>query len=180
MKPIGIFTIPHTGTRFLMSDVFKNFEQLKLQSNYHHPDYGVVNDYDTIKFYCEHVFNHMIHAINKYCEQCEAIAIPLRSPHKIVRSWLIGDSGWSEEIELIHCWNNLINVVDRKFNPFYICIDRPKLRDIQLQKLSDKIGINLQTDWNPVGESTFLKKDIEGFDYQIPVEWKRFYEDKCH
>jgi len=178
MKPLGLFTIPHTGTRLFINDLFKDFEQLPFRSA------SASKNFKDIKYCLAHVLNEDMDNIEYFCEECSAVVVPLRHPRSVAKSWLLNnhvhvkEPDWCTENNLHQCWDNMINSIDR-YNPFYICIDIPEIRDIQLQRLSEYIKFNLSTGWTPIGKSNFVEEESQNFKYQIPSEWLTFYEDKA-
>ncbi len=72
------------------------------------------------------------------------VICPMRHPLLVARSWR---KRGKQLPDLNNFWQRQVNIVDRK-DPFYICLDRPDLRDAQVQRIADETGLDLNPgDW---------------------------------
>ena len=122
MNPYQILvpTIPHTGTHFMRDHLLKE------------PGLARV----------EHIYPNS-------CVDLEAIAkvsptiIPLRHPLLVAESW---KRRAKDVFELPMWWSNLVTYFD-PHGPFYLCLDKPEIRDGQLADINRDLEMELETNW---------------------------------
>lgn len=164
MTPFALFTIPHTGTRFIHS-LLAGVPNVHLSE----PQKGAYN--------FAHIIEKDFARIKEIAQQVRSI-ITLREPSKVYRSWYVHNHepsseqiSFGDEKELERCWDRLIEL--DQYNPMYVTIDGED-RDAQLQAVGSEIGMPLLTDWKPVGMSH------SQLDYtpNVPEHITRFYNLK--
>mgnify|MGYP000076110558 FL=1 len=120
----------------------------------------------------------------------DILCAPLRDPWEVWKTWYqrypnlfyILDPDHPKSMET--AWRSLA-ALDREFGSvIYIPVDVPDRRDEQLQSLSEAMGRDLSTDWEPVAARTQEKKLREvpekdlSWIYQLPFV-EEFYGGKA-
>jgi hypothetical protein len=83
--------------------------------------------------------------------QDSIVVIPMRHPRRIAKSWKSRERTparrpYNEE----NLYSQLSQQMDLdKYNPLYVHIDMPEIRDKQVQELSELLGLDLHYDWVP-------------------------------
>lgn len=122
MTPITVLTVPHTGTHFLAS-IFNNAKVPYVRSHY-----GVGRDHLDL----DESF----------------IVSTLRDPVKTFKTWYYRNHLDKHGMQFIDCWLEY-DWYTKNENVFILPIDTQD-REEKLKQLSNKIGLTLSTDWEPV------------------------------
>ena len=96
-------------------------------------------------FYFDHIHPALKYRFMPLLEE-NTIVIPLRHPKVTAESW---KSRKKDEQEMIEAWECLVNDID-PFDPIYLPVDSDR-RDEYLAGLNEKLGLDLETDWEPKG-----------------------------
>ena len=121
---IVVPTIPHTGTHFMRDHLLAGHE-----------------------IYCRHFYENELAKIMELMREHPAI-IPMRKKAAVARSWerygkdLDDFGGWSLEQ-----WFTVLDKVLMPFEPYILNIDKPGVRDEQLARINEELGLELVTDW---------------------------------
>ena len=132
---IGVVSIQHTGTIFVLKLFNNQYHQAKLDEIPDRPSIHV-----------GHISDKNIQAI-KSLEV--PIIVPFRHPEYVAESWK--RRGKCLGI-LKHAYILLMNEID-PLNPYYLAVDSPK-RDDQLNEINESLGLRLKTDWKPQNSVT--------------------------
>jgi hypothetical protein len=161
----------HTGSHTLWYGILKDWVARDIGPNRTYEDGEVVIGHLTDK--------NMVNWRAWFGEQ--PLLIPLRHPAKALSShfkrneqnpfWMT----WFAQQ-----WCNLIEI--ESHYPYYIHIDIPELRDQELAKINDELGLNLSHDW-AINEAMGCKHGGESEPLQhhlvsmVPDSFIRFYEE---
>jgi len=125
-----ILSVPHTGTRFLAQ----------------------LTGYDHMHSY-EYKTPQQVMSDNGG----EVLISPLRDPRKVYGTWSArykDGNSWvmdpSHPKSMESAWKGLA-ALDKELDIIYIPVDSPG-RSLQLRLLSDKMGVPLRTNWDPVAQ----------------------------
>lgn len=166
---IVVSTIPHSGSRLLVDEILKTPWQAL--ANKPKPGFN----------YFEHIYTHNAPLHKMRMEQYSAI-VTLRHPLLVASSW---KQRGMDIGEMCVCWYILVEQLD-KYEPLYLPIDA-KDRDEYLNKINQKLGLDLQTDWPLVNSKFHTDKPIDLGEDQAQVDrlisnisdfLKRFYPRK--
>jgi len=163
---ICIPTIRHSGTRLICKKVFAGW---KLAN----PIKPIIKGGNHI--IAGHVYEPSLEYMIKYASKYPSI-VPLRHPVRIWKSFVDRELGYDYYYD--H-WMNMAKRISG-FNPTYVHIDRPSIRDIELNKFEGRIGMALKHDWSTDssvsdnGNEDYL---ISHYELQkIPDVIMKFYE----
>lgn len=187
----AILTIPHTGTHFVLNllggtrDNLHDWMSKKFDANGHN-------------FFVAHIYRLPVFEIME--SEGYNIICPMRHPITTVRSWHDrytkdpieipdeGVPGYVENLEryinpefVPNLYKSLITA-DQLYDINFLPIDSPK-REEFLQKLNEKLGLSLETEWRPLnshGESTLdipepLLTRTKDLIYENPEFFGKFY-----
>lgn len=131
---IGIFSIPHSGTRFAKKLIVGIAQHLSEQSYRNYPD-----DFDVV-------------------------IMPFRKPETVLASWLNRDK---YRIHLVACYQMLLEFWSNNYLP--LPVDHPD-REKYLGRISEAVGLELKTDWEPIGHSAGNNTSMPIPEaYEIPI-----------
>ena len=106
-----------------------------------------------------------VYARHPYPEEVEKIidklstpgsicVVPVRRYEEVAATWsrsgrdMDGFGGWT-----LQQWYQVLFGIIEPFDPIFISIDEPDMRDIQLERLEDQLGVSLPHDW-PIVRAT--------------------------
>lgn len=120
-EDVLILGVPHTGNHFMLA--------LIPEATHRHPGpHGHHGDWPEL------------------LEHADAVICPMRHPLLVAQSWRKRGKSL-EDRELESYWRMQVDVVD-KHKPYYICLDKPDLRDDQVRLINDVLGLDLDPgDW---------------------------------
>ncbi|MCP4262278.1 MAG: hypothetical protein GY774_32970 [Planctomycetes bacterium] len=136
-------TIQHTGTFFMLREIFQGFTKCSLRAEPKDP--GVIFD---------HTWPGHTEYFHKWLSKYPSVT-PLRSPERIVYSWERRERPLYKLVILINEWIALME----RFDVFILPIDHPN-RDKYLIRLNERLGTGLSTDWSVIPSA----KDAKPFD----------------
>ena len=127
-------SVYHTGTRFCRESLFSdfNFDPHAVSSR---PEAAHV-----------HIEPVHIKPLQHWLNTAEHVVVPLRHPQLVAVSWKVRGMDLKA---LDEQWRTFIDVV-MPHDPIYLPIDHPD-RCFYLEDLNQRTGLNLKTDWKPVG-----------------------------
>ena len=118
-------TIPHTGTHFIR-------DHLLAGHNTHVEHIWPESKFDWLP------------RLTQYASKGYPIVVPLRHPAEVALSW---KRRRKDPLELPTWWRTLVDYVN-PYDPFYLPLDGAR-RNGALELLSDALGAELVTDWEP-------------------------------
>jgi hypothetical protein len=127
-------SVYHTGTRFCRGSLFSDF-------NFGSQVIG--SDAEATNIHIEPVH---IKPLQYWLNAADHVVVPLRHPLLVAESW---KARGMELAALDEQWRTLADVVV-PHDPIYLPIDHPD-RDLYLKELNQRMGLDLETDWQPVG-----------------------------
>ena len=155
-------TIMHTGTFLLIDDVFKWFKHIGCAQE---PEGDCV-------IHC-HTTNSFFYEVAS-CMDKHPVVSPIRHPARVLESFKRRNHlNYRVFREQFGCMADLVEGRD----VFYIHIDEPDLRDAELARINNELGLKLKTDWplvNCVGKTHDIKLTKEMMD-EIPQWIMDFY-----
>jgi hypothetical protein len=144
-------TIMHTGNHFL-------FNLFGTEFSFRHPRKDILDAWGEIQF--EHL-SCFVPMLDMVGNPENVTVIPLRHPRAVAVSWEVRGM---DVRQMCREYKTMIEEYD-KFDPLYIPIDSPH-REKYLASLNNRLGLDLETDWTPVGE----EEDNSDYDYTVPTE----------
>jgi hypothetical protein len=126
MNLILIPTVPHTGTHFMRA-LFKGQHKIQL----------------------DHIWPERTAMWRELLHKGHPIVVPMRHPFEVAESW---KRRGKDPLEIPELWRLLVQEID-KYNPQYLCLDVPLLRNGQLKAINNRLHLNLATDWARVCEN---------------------------
>jgi len=123
-------TIPHTGTKLVANELFKDFEHNAL-----------INKPQNNQKIDDHIFPEKMTRWKQLLSEYPAV-IPLRHPILTAVSW---ERRKRDIGEMCVMWYILVEQIDR-FNPLYLPIDSPG-RDKYLDSINQSLRLQLTTEW---------------------------------
>jgi len=126
-------SVYHTGVRFCRESLFSDF---KFESQ-------VLPNPEATSIHIEPTH---IKVLQHWLNEAEHIVVPLRHPSLVARSWKLRNYDMDA---LDEQWRMLASVV-APYDPIYMPVDHPD-RSLYLDALNERMGLELQTDWQPVG-----------------------------
>ena len=152
-------TIPHSGTFFMLRNLFAGRTKLSLTDR-------LVED--------AIVFDHTYPVYRRFFEpllsKYPAIT-PLRDPREIVRSWQRRKRRLDVLYDICAEWAYLVDKFDIHVLPIDHCT-----RNESLAKFSEKVGFSLTSDWQPESSGPTVDSEIcDDFDSRITQILDEFY-----
>jgi len=127
-------SVYHTGTRFCRESLFSDF-------NFSPCNIGTYPEATDL-----HIRPERAEPLKHWLNTAEHVVVPLRHPMLVAASW----KARGLELETLdEQWRTLVDVVI-SHDPIYLPIDRPN-RGFYLEELNRRMGLDLETDWEPVG-----------------------------
>lgn len=160
---ICLASVVHSGTRFMQQSVLRDF---------HFLDSGGVS-----RHACHHhIAPDQLGRIQGWAAKGYVLVVPLRHPVSIFESW----SRRGEDLSALDEQFGILENHVAPLGPYYVAIDHAE-RDRQLEVLSDRIGVELSTDWAPVGHEVGSRSASpecrELAEFWLSREpWRGFYE----
>lgn len=131
MTIVHVASIPHTASRFVVEQIFRDFEHVN-----HHDPIRPMSIYDA------HIGTPYSEAVAGGAMKAGAVVvIPMRHPDAVTTSWVRRGADLDR---LAALWVELRNHESALFIP----VDHPD-RDTYLAAVSESIGYKLTTDWQP-------------------------------
>jgi len=183
MKPVTLFTIPHTGTTFIMKMLFRD----GIAQHPFHEAHKII-DLPEQGYYFSHLFSKHLDTIHRYLKETDHVIVPLRNPRDVYVSWYLRNQieydEDGDEIDIAkfpvdkfeEAWENLVKM-DTDFNPLYLVVDGEN-KEAQLQTINDTLGISLTTDWTPENASKYTQEQRDAVVYTPPQWITDFYQSK--
>jgi len=134
-------SVYHTGTRFCRESLFSDFS-FGPHTIGEHPQATQI-----------HIELAHIEPLQHWLNTAEHIVVPLRHPMLVAGSW---KARGLDLVALDEQWRVFADVV-MPSDPIYLPLDHPD-RGLYLEILNQRMGLDLKTDWRPVGSR--LPKDI--------------------
>lgn len=119
---------------------------------------GVVVDYGHIveRIVLVHPYPDQIPELERLIDDGNPVVIPHRRPATVRASWIKygkdPDGGFAG-MTIGEWFNVQIALADRTADTFYLDIDIPNLRELQLNMINAAFGLELETDWEPVRQA---------------------------
>ena len=143
MKPadVLILGVPHTGNHFMLALL----PGAKQEHCWPNPTPAGM-------------WRHLLYA-------AEAVVCPMRHPLAVAKSWKKRGKAITD---LDDYWREQVEVIDRE-HPHYITLDRPEIRDDQVQAINEDLGLELNAgDWpvlrdRVIHNATELTEDERGY-----------------
>jgi hypothetical protein len=167
----------HSGTNLLRYEILKEWDLQGRNKEHHYFRHLFLNqrvdDYD-----CTIAAHLVDHVMDKWIPAFEEFPIytSMRHPARVWESFKRrGKSKESYDSQ----WRNMIDVV-YKYDPFFVHIDRPDIRDSQVSEMARRLDKPLKTDWH-VGKDTGSHKNTHNLEIteellkEIPQEYIDFY-----
>jgi len=127
-------SVYHTGTRFCRESLFRDFS---------FGSQAIGSQAEATNIHIEPVH---IKSLQHWLNTADHVVVPLRNPLLVAASW---KARGMELAALEEQWQTMVDVV-MPHDPIYLPIDHPD-RCLYLEALNQRIGLDLTTDWQPVG-----------------------------
>jgi len=126
---IVVPAVPHVGAHFMRQLLVGTGHQIHLE----HPYPGAAT---------ERIRDHLLAG--------HPCIMPLRHPIRVAHSW----KRYGKDLEdyagaSFAQWWGVMGLV-MPFDPYYLALDAPLVRDQQLANINNNLGLELATDWTPV------------------------------
>ena len=109
-------------------------------------NFGPVDDSNRPRGEHRHIEPAQIKILQHWLNEAEHVVVPIRHPVKVAESWKLRNYDLAA---LDEQWRTLVDVV-APHDPIYLPVDHPD-RNLYLDVLNERMGLDLQTDWKPVG-----------------------------
>lgn len=140
-------TVQHTGSHFVVRELFPHHQQTPLKKPVIQPDTLMM----------DHVLPTKMTRMLTLAKTASAIVIPLRHPRVCAYSWI--KSGKELFPDFSRQWDCIWRFEDEGFDVHYITLDNEELRDEQLKALCKAIGDDIYTDWPELGQNAALRNE---------------------
>ena len=115
-----------------------------------------------------------MHLIHKRMTECKTLISTMRNPMDVAVSWIhrgLPLDQWFRDL-----WTNLF-ALQAEYNGMWLPVDTPD-RDERLKAISERLGVDIQTDWEHKGVTTHSKEwqsgmtldEVKGFYATLPFE----------
>jgi hypothetical protein len=137
-------SVMHSGTHVLRYKILRAF----FKDNEDTCLFNANSKHEMVGFHVDELY--------RFIEDMDSqVIVPMRHPRRIAKSW---KSRERIPARTPYCAENLYSQLEQlqdldKYNPMYVHIDMPEIRDKQVQELGALLGLDLHYDWVPDRES---------------------------
>jgi hypothetical protein len=139
--PFLLSTVHHTGTHTAI-EIFKSDYKRCAITEDGLRDY---EPYEGEPYWFSHCEPEQMRLICKRLKTGIPLILTMRNPMDVARSWI--KRGAIMDGLFMNMWKNLF-ALQEAYNGLWLPVDTPD-RDMRLQAISERLGVDLSTDWTP-------------------------------